>query len=107
MIKKLKINKIEINNSRCFIVAELSANHNGKLSNLLKMIKSAKEAGADAVKIQAYEAEGITINSNKKYFKLNKNSSWKDYDNLFKLYKKLRHQSIGIKKSFHLQKKIK
>ena len=70
MTKKIKINKTEINNARCFIVAELSANHNGKLSNLLKMIKSSKEAGADAVKIQAYEAEGITINSNKKYFKI-------------------------------------
>ena len=107
MIKKLKINKIEINNSRCFIVAELSANHNGKLSNLLKMIKSAKEAGADAVKIQAYEAEGITINSNKKYFRLNKKSSWKEYDNLFKLYKKAQTPKNWYNKIFSYAKKNK
>lgn len=107
MIKKIKINKIEISNTRCFIVAELSANHNGKLSNLIKMIKSAKEAGADAVKIQAYEAEGITINSNKKYFKLNKDSSWKEYDNLFKLYKKAQTPKHWYKKIFSYAKKNK
>ncbi len=107
MTKKLKINKTEINNTRCFIVAELSANHNGKLSNLLKMIKSSKEAGADAVKIQAYEAEGITINSNKKYFKLNKKSSWKEYDNLFKLYKKAQTPKSWYKKIFSYAKKNK
>ena len=107
MTKKLKINKTEINNTRCFIVAELSANHNGKLSNLLKMIKSSKEAGADAVKIQAYEAEGITINSNKKYFKLNKKSTWKEYDNLFKLYKKAQTPKSWYKKIFSYAKKNK
>ena len=74
--------------NRCFIVAELSGNHNGKLSNLMKMIYQAKLAGADAVKIQAYHADGITMNSNKKYFKLDCKSKWKKYDNLFKLYKK-------------------
>ena len=54
-----------IRKNRCFIVAELSGNHDGKLSNLMKMIYKAKIAGADAVKIQAYEANGITMDSNK------------------------------------------
>ena len=47
--------------NRCFIIAELSGNHAGKLSNLKKMLNLAKKAGADAVKIQAYEADGITL----------------------------------------------
>ena len=59
-----------VKKNRCFIVAELSANHGGKLKNLIRMIHQAKIAGADAVKIQAYEADSITMDSEKSYFKL-------------------------------------
>ena len=107
MKKILKIKNFKLETNRCFVVAELSANHDGKLSNLLKMIKNAKNAGADAVKIQAYEAEGITIDSNKKYFKLNKKSAWKEYDNLYKLYKKAQTPKTWYKKIFAYAKKQK
>ena len=56
-----------------FLVAEISANHNGKLSNALKLIKEAKLYGADAVKIQTYTPDSMTLRSNKKYFK---NQKW-------------------------------
>lgn len=91
---------------KCFIVAELSANHNGKLSNLLKMMRKAKSAGADAVKIQAYEADGITMKSNKKYFRLQSKSKWKKYNNLYNLYKKAQTPKRWYKKIFDYAKKI-
>ena len=88
-----------VKKNKCFIVAELSGNHDGKLSNLMKMIYQAKIAGADAVKIQAYEADGITMNSDKKFFKLGATSKWKKYNNLYKLYKKAQTPKHWYKKN--------
>ena len=48
------------NMDHTFVVAELSANHNGSLSLAKKTIAAAKEAGADAVKLQTYTADTIT-----------------------------------------------
>jgi pseudaminic acid synthase len=45
-----------------YIIAELSANHNGKLETAMKLIEEAKKAGADAVKLQTYTADTITLN---------------------------------------------
>ena len=59
----IKINDKSIgNNSPCFIVAELSGNHNGKISNIYKMIDKAKKIGVDAIKIQTFTADTITLN---------------------------------------------
>ena len=70
------------------------------------MIYKAKIAGADAVKIQAYEANGITMDSNKRYFKLGATSKWKKYDNLFKLYKKGQTPKKWYRKIFSYAKRI-
>lgn len=51
----------------CFIVAELSGNHHQKYEEAVELIKQAKKAGADAVKLQTYTPE-ITLNSRKKWF---------------------------------------
>jgi len=67
-------------------IAEISANHNGSLAQAKKLIKHAKVNGADWVKIQTYEAKNMTINSNRKEFKITK-GLWKNY-NLWDLYKK-------------------
>jgi pseudaminic acid synthase len=53
---------------KCLIVAELSANHNGSLEIALNTIKAAKRAGADAIKLQTYTPDTITIKSKKKDF---------------------------------------
>ena len=67
-----------------FLIAEISANHCGDIKIAKKLIKCAKANGADAVKIQTYSADTMTVNSNKKYFKIKK-GLWKGY-NLWKLY---------------------
>lgn len=58
--------------ARTFIVAELSANHGHKLELALESVRAAKEAGADAIKIQTYTADTLTINCDKPDFRLGK-----------------------------------
>ena len=92
-------------NKPCYIVAELSANHAGSLNKLKKLIIDTKKAGANAVKIQAYEADKITINSNNKEFLINKKNPWKSYKNLFNLYKKAQTPRKWYKEIFLFAKK--
>ena len=94
-------------NKPCYIVAELSANHAGSLNKLKKLIIDTKKAGANAVKIQAYEADKITINSNNKEFLINKKNPWKSYKNLFNLYKKAQTPRKWYKEIFLFAKKNK
>ena len=73
----MKIGSFEINNhSRVFIIAELSANHNGSLEVAFETIKAAKRSGADAIKFQTYTADTLTINCDKEDFVLRSNSIW-------------------------------
>lgn len=55
-----------------YIIAEMSANHNGKIENAYKILDAAKAAGADAVKIQTYRPDTITIDSTNEEFKIRK-----------------------------------
>ncbi len=70
-----------------FIVAEMSSNHAQNIDKAFKIIKAAAEAGADAVKIQTYTPDTITIDSNKEYFQIKVNNAWKG-QTLYNLYKK-------------------
>lgn len=75
----MKINNVIINQENpVFIIAELSANHNGSLENALETIKAAKRAGADCIKLQTYTADTITIDSKKDDFKLKQGTIWDD-----------------------------
>ena len=71
---------------KVFFIAEISANHCGNFKLAKKLIKCAKINGADAVKLQTYTPDTMTINSNKKYFRI-KEGLWKGY-NLWDLYDK-------------------
>lgn len=70
---------------RTFIIAELSANHNQHIETAIETIKAAKAAGADAIKLQTYTADTITIDSDNTYFQIEQ-GPWKGY-NLYQLYK--------------------
>ena len=58
-----------------FIIAELSANHNGSIERAFESIKVAKECGASAIKIQTYTADTMTIKSDRDEFKV-KSGIW-------------------------------
>ena len=70
-----------------FIIAELSANHNGSLQIAIESIKAAKKAGADAVKLQTYTPDTMTLNSHQDDFYVNQGTIW-DGNYLYDLYKK-------------------
>jgi pseudaminic acid synthase len=71
---------------RAFIIAELSANHNRRYDRAVRTIKAMKEAGADAVKMQTYTPDTITIDCDNKYFRIKSGTIW-DGRTLYDLYK--------------------
>ena len=82
-IKNKKIGK----NFPIFIIAEMSANHLQKFDNAVKLIKVAKKAGADAIKLQTYTPDTITIDCDKDCFQIKQETLW-DGQTLYQLYKK-------------------
>ncbi len=73
--------------NKTFIIAEMSANHGHSLDMALKTVSAAKEAGADAIKIQTYTADTITLNCNKPEFMAEPGGLWDGYK-LYDLYQK-------------------
>lgn len=84
--KNIKIgNKIIGNRNPVFIVAELSANHLQKYDLAEKTIRAARKAGADAIKLQTYTPDTLTIKCDNEYFKLKHGTLW-DGKTLYELY---------------------
>lgn len=84
-MQKIKIDGRSIgNNYSPYVIAELSANHNGKLETALRIIEEAKKAGADAVKLQTYKPDTITLNCESEDFKIH-GGLW-DGRTLYELY---------------------
>lgn len=86
--KRIKItnNKYISDNDPCFIVAEMSANHAQDLKIAKRIIKEAKKAGADAIKLQTYMPDTMTLDCKNKYFMI-KHPKWGG-QTLYNLYKK-------------------
>lgn len=78
------IDKFDLS-KRVFVIAELSANHNHQFEIAKRSIAVIKECGADAVKLQTYTPDTITINSDKDYFKIKQGTIW-DGTTLYQLY---------------------
>jgi pseudaminic acid synthase len=68
-----------------YLIAEVSANHHQEFDEAVKIIRAAKDAGADAVKLQTYTPDTITIRSDKEYFRVGGGTLW-DGRNLHDLY---------------------
>ena len=73
-------------NSPVFIIAELSANHNGSKATAIETVKAAKRAGANCIKLQTFTADTITLDSKKEDFRINQGTLW-DGQYLHDLYK--------------------
>lgn len=86
-MKKFKINKTNISqNKQPYLIAEISANHQNSVTLVKRIIDRASLNNINAVKLQTYSPDTITLNSSKKYFRINdKNSIWKNR-NLYDLY---------------------
>ena len=104
-MNKFKIKDFQFkNNNKPYIIAEVSSNHKNKLSAVLKLISKIKKAGADAVKLQTYSENTMTIDSKRKEFKITK-GLWKNYT-LYDLYKSAKTPLDWYKKIFTHCKKI-
>ena len=82
----MKIGNFDLSRDGTYIIAEMSANHNGKLQNALDTIKAAKEIGADAIKLQTYTADTLTLDCRKDDFMIDGGTLW-DGQSLYDLYK--------------------
>ena len=82
----MKIGKFDLIKDGIYIIAELSANHNGNLQNALDTIKAAKEIGANCIKLQTYTADTMTLNCKKNDFMIKQGTLW-DGQYLYDLYK--------------------
>lgn len=88
MNKEVSIGKTMISEkSRTYIIAEMSANHLGDYDRAKKIIEAVKAAGADAIKLQTYTADTITIDCDSEIFQADKGGLWEG-NTLYHLYQK-------------------
>ncbi len=95
-------NKSIGDDSSVCIVAEISANHGHDIQIAKDTIKAAKEAGADAVKIQTYTADTITMDCDNEYFQIKQGTLW-DGTTLYKLYQEAYTPGNGMRNSLIMQ----
>ena len=104
---EFKIGSVKVGgNSKCIVIAEISANHNNDYEIIKKLLNSAKKSGADLIKIQSYTAETLTIKSFNKDFLIKKKNPWNKSKYLWHLYKKAETSKKLTKKAFEYSRKI-
>jgi pseudaminic acid synthase len=101
----MKSINLNFSSKKTYFIAEISANHNGSLQQAKKIIYTAKKYGADAVKLQTYTPDTMTIKSNKSDFKI-RGGLWNG-KTLWDLYEKAQTPFEWHKELFDYAKKIK
>ena len=103
-----KIGKRKISiNSEPFVIAELSGNHNGNIKNIFKMIDLASKNKIDAVKLQTYTPDTITIKSKRPEFLIKDKKIYGKIKHFMNFIKKLIPRGRGTKRYLTMQKKKK
>lgn len=97
---KFKINKKKLP----YFIAEISANHKGSILHAKKLIKLAKDSGADAVKLQTYSPSSMTLDSRKKFFKIDKKKWGSNF--LWDLYERAKTPLSWHKELFDYSNKL-
>jgi len=101
----MKIGNFDLKTDGTFIIAELSANHNGSLEVALDTVRAAKEVGANAIKLQTYKASTITLDCNKEDFIIKGGTLW-DGKKLYDLYEEAHTPWQWHKEIFDLAKEL-
>lgn len=81
-------NNVIDEHSPCYIIAEMSANHSGDFAKAIEIIHAAKASGANAIKLQTYRADTITLDCDNDDFKLPTDNAWQEHQTLYALYEK-------------------
>lgn len=105
-MKRVVLNdhKVLSSNSSTYVIAEMSANHGGSLERAIDIVRKAKDAGADCIKLQTYTADTMTLDSKKPYFQIIE-GTWKGYS-LYKLYEEAHTPWAWHRQLFEEAKKV-
>lgn len=101
----MKIGNFDLERDGTYIIAELSANHNGSLKNALDTIKAAQEIGANCIKLQTYTAHTLTLDCRKEDFIIKGGTLW-DGQSMYELYQEAYTPWEWHKKLFEYAREI-
>ena len=82
------MNIFNSNSKNIYVVCEISGNHKNSFTHIQSFLNKIIKQKVDFVKFQVYRPDTLTINTNKKDFRLDKNKSWNKYKNLYQLFSK-------------------